>query len=136
MSKHYDPPIPFARINALIETLQSNAPLSDAERAEIADALDCLYITLLIERDQRTLGRRTNPHGLAVAVMHGLIVKYGAQQKAAAGAVARPGNAKAIETLCRAYRTARARGYFRPPFSVADDVVARAAKHLPKSGNK
>lgn len=115
MSKHYEPPIPFERLQELIAALESDRDLDRATRDAIKDGLDVLYVTQLIERDLATPGRR---HSFMMAsaayLVHCLVSIHGVKVKAACIAVL-PGakDQKDIERLGRAYRKLKAKNNFR-----------------------
>jgi len=98
-------PIPLERIQDMIATLESGIALRAAMRKEIVDALDCLYITLLIERDKSQLGRRRSPvQELAAHDVHLLVEHHHATVKSALRAVLRDGDERALRALERCYQ--------------------------------
>jgi hypothetical protein len=128
----WEPPIAFERLQAMIEALGAKRPLSAAMRAEIADALDCFYVSLLVERDERTPGRGTSDDiWLAAAIVRDL-VDAGATVKAAV-AVVSP-RLELNDRIERAYRKLRA-GDGPGDIRVNPDLVAKYVSRL-AGGNK
>jgi hypothetical protein len=130
----WEPPIAFDRLQKMIEALQKARPMSKTMREEIADALDCFYVTLLVERQRHARGRPDAMETwLAAAIVRDLVELHGATVKAAV-AVVSP-RAGLNEKLARAYRKLKAGA--GPTFMgrTNSELVAKYAARL-SSGNK
>lgn len=140
MSKRtpHEPPIAWDRLNELIEALQSGAELTREMRAEIAEALRCLYVTFMLEHG--TPGRRRRILlDLAAHIMHLLVEDHSASVKAAAYAVMPLGDKKKVEALQRRYRKMERSEWELAVWQIDPDLldlVARAAARLPKIRKK
>jgi hypothetical protein len=126
----------------MIEAVESDRKLTTEMRARIALALDCLFITMLIE-DHSTPGRRRSLVNLhAARLMHVLVIEHDAMIRTAAVCVL-PGarDEKDLLRMERAYRTIRdsAHGFRELVGPPHPETLAKAIARLParrKSGNK
>ena len=140
----YIPPIALDRLQAMILALESGAKIDRTTRKEIVDALDCLFITLIIEKRLRTSGRRAATMMRSAAYrVHCLVERHGAYVNSAVDAVLVPGaDEKIAEALKKTYRKMKAEGAFGAYMGVNEERLARDAARLPltrrkhKSGNK
>lgn len=133
----YQPPVALERIIAMIGALESGGELTPAQRREIVQALDCLFITLVIEEKQSTAGRRVSHTMQSCAACVNLLhTEHGLTVKAAACAVFVNGSAKQVEALLRCYRKMKAGSGFGS-HQINDTVIANIlARPSAKSGNK
>jgi hypothetical protein len=140
----YVPPISFERLHSLLRLLESGADIDDALRKEIIDALDCLFITFVIEKEQSTPGRRRSSVMQSAAYMvHCLVERHDAYVSSAVDAVlVRNASPQVVEALKKTYSTMKAAGGFGQYIGVDEEGLARAAARLPatrrkkKGGNK
>ena len=121
----------------MIVALQSDKEIEPALRREIVSALDCLFITLVIERKSATVGRRVNgTMQMAAACVNRIVTEHGLTVKAAACAVFVNGSAKQVEALLRCYRKMKAADGFAS-HQISDAFIANILTRLSaKSGNK
>ena len=123
----------------MIATLESGDKLTREIRSEIADALDCLFVTQIIEERLATPGQPPSSLLLVAGYMvHELVEKHGALVKTAAAAVLPGANQRAVNALKRQYSKQK-RGPGFKGISVREDLMARAVAWLgarPKKGNK
>lgn len=138
----YEPPVPFARLHEMIEALQSDDSLSKEFRAEVALALDTLFVIQLIEERATRRGRHENLTQRGRAhVVHRLVTEYGVRPRQAARAVSvkqKGGDLSlyesAIKNLLKCYRTMKKADEFSR-WSTSDELVMKAAARLARHGS-
>ena len=132
----YEPPIPFGRLQEMIAAIESGGALTTELRADMIRALDCLFITFLIEEQQSTPGRRRSQTQMDALNVHVLLTEYEAPSiKAAACAVMPNGDAKAVERLTRMYRKMKSGRGFGELMWTNPEYMQKIAARL-KTGNK
>lgn len=128
--QHYEPPISFARLQAMIKSLELDEPLTKEMKSEIWGALDCFYLTLLIERGSVTRGRRVESGTwVAAALTKRLVDEYGVMVKVAVRAAAPKASLQEHDKIERAYRKLRS-GVFKIDIKLHPDLVDQAAERL------
>jgi hypothetical protein len=136
----YDPPVAYARLQAMIAALESTSEIAPEMRREIVDALDCFYITLVIEERDCRRGRPvSSAQRMNAWIVHQLVTAYGAQAKAAACAVMVNGDQTSVDARLRCYRKMKAGDEFGEVLGSSSSAIVKvAAARLPrrKSGNK
>jgi hypothetical protein len=128
----YVPPIAFERLDAMIEALQTGE-LDEAMRKEIIDALDCFFVTLIIERGSRPGRRIAHRTWLIADVVKCLREEHGPVTLKAAIIAALPhGNDRLKNAVARAYQKIKSgkhpEGKINHQLSFYSQAVARLKK--------
>ena len=122
----YQPAIAFERLNEMLnDLLNIEEPLDADIRREISDALDCLYVKLILERNSSKSGRPIAGSTRLAAFKVNDLVERGLTPKAAACQVLRGGDITAVETLLRCYRKMKRAGTLQL-YRTPDPHLARA----------
>lgn len=124
-NKH-KPHIPFERLTAMIEALESNGELDATIRAEMHDALDCLYM-LEVMRLKASSRRKKSQWEFTVRLAHELVKQHGLNVTEAV-LTANPKLQKAsdIEAATHQYHAMKRRGSLDYQW-INDERVALAA---------
>lgn len=134
-----EPPIPLDRLQVMIGALAGTEPLPPGMRAEIADALDCLFVTLTNERRASSRGRQESPMTWSDALfVLELVRRYNVKPREACRAVVPAANPQSIARLERAYRKLKAgSGPFDADTSaVNEDAISGFAARLPRGARR
>lgn len=130
-SAKYDPHIPFARLQAMMSALESDGQLDASLRAEMHDALDCLYM-LQVARWTASRKKRRSPFELTVRIAHEVVKLHNAfinDAILAANPAVHGGN---LETVASLYRKMKKRGLFDHQW-ISEERVEIAAMRLHKT---
>lgn len=128
-NKH-KPHIPFERLTAMIEALESNGELDATIRAEMHDALDCLYM-LQVVRMQTNTRKARSIWDFTLRIAHELVTRHGATIEAAVLAANMKVDSLNLDSVTHQYRVMKRRGSFDWQW-INDERIALAASRLPK----